>query len=73
MRDSRVSRHRGAPGSRRRQQRGTPARTYPSAEALLPQLLNDLKKGDVALIMSNGSFGGIHDKLLAALAEREGG
>jgi len=30
-----------------------------------------LRPGDVAVIMSNGGFGGIHRKLLAALASRE--
>lgn len=52
-------------------ERGVPATTHPNADALLPHLLDDLKPGDLALIMSNGSFGGLHDKLLAALATRE--
>ncbi|MBI4459895.1 MAG: UDP-N-acetylmuramate:L-alanyl-gamma-D-glutamyl-meso-diaminopimelate ligase [Acidobacteria bacterium] len=34
------------------------------AESLLPQL----QRGDVVLAMSNGAFGGIHQKLLAGLA-----
>ncbi|MEX0822549.1 MAG: UDP-N-acetylmuramate:L-alanyl-gamma-D-glutamyl-meso-diaminopimelate ligase [Rhodothermales bacterium] len=50
---------------------GTPASAYENAEALLPPLLNELRPGDVALIMSNGSFGGIHDKLIASLEMRE--
>jgi UDP-N-acetylmuramate: L-alanyl-gamma-D-glutamyl-meso-diaminopimelate ligase len=29
-----------------------------------------LDKGDVVLVMSNGGFGGIHQKLLDALAAR---
>lgn len=52
--------------------RAAPASAYPNADVLLPHLLDELKPGDVALIMSNGSFGGIHDKLLDALKEREG-
>ncbi len=40
----------------------------PDADALLPMLLRYLQPGDVALIMSNGSFGGIHGRLLEALA-----
>ncbi|MBI1955852.1 MAG: UDP-N-acetylmuramate:L-alanyl-gamma-D-glutamyl-meso-diaminopimelate ligase, partial [Acidobacteria bacterium] len=36
------------------------------AESLLPQL----EAGDVVLAMSNGAFGGIHQKLLAGLAQR---
>ncbi|GIV61903.1 MAG: UDP-N-acetylmuramate:L-alanyl-gamma-D-glutamyl-meso-diaminopimelate ligase [Rhodothermaceae bacterium] len=51
--------------------RGLPARAFPDAEALLPALLEALRPGDVALIMSNGSFGGLHARLLEALAERE--
>ncbi|MDX1530389.1 MAG: Mur ligase family protein [Rhodothermales bacterium] len=50
---------------------GTPAAAYDSADALLPHLLDTLQPGDVALVMSNGSFDGLHDKLLAALKQRE--
>lgn len=51
--------------------RGIPAAAYPDADALLPPLLNELRPRDVALIMSNGSFGGLHDKLLVSLKMRE--
>lgn len=37
------------------------------ADAILPMLIRYLKPGDVALIMSNGSFGGIHRRLLESL------
>jgi UDP-N-acetylmuramate: L-alanyl-gamma-D-glutamyl-meso-diaminopimelate ligase len=37
------------------------------ADAILPMLVRYLKPGDVALIMSNGSFGGIQRRLLDAL------
>jgi len=47
---------------------GTDAFKGADAEALLPMLLRYLQPGDVALIMSNGSFGGIHGRLLEALA-----
>lgn len=50
---------------------GVPAFAYPGAEALLPPLLDHVRPGDVVLIMSNGGFGGLHDKLLTALQERE--
>ena len=40
----------------------------PDADALLPMLVRYLKPGDVALIMSNGAFGGIHGRLLEGLA-----
>jgi UDP-N-acetylmuramate: L-alanyl-gamma-D-glutamyl-meso-diaminopimelate ligase len=36
-------------------------------EALLQGLLASLRAGDQVLIMSNGGFGGLHARLLAAL------
>jgi UDP-N-acetylmuramate: L-alanyl-gamma-D-glutamyl-meso-diaminopimelate ligase len=47
-------------------------------QRLVEQLAGDVRRGDHVLVMSNGSFGGIHEKLLARLAqgkpgEREGG
>ncbi len=48
-------------------QRGIPADSAEGADALLPLILNEIRPGDVALVMSNGGFGGIHDKLLDAL------
>ncbi|MEM1041226.1 MAG: UDP-N-acetylmuramate--L-alanine ligase [Bacteroidota bacterium] len=50
---------------------GVPATACADADALLPHLLSELRPGDVALVMSNGSFGGLNQKLLAALRERE--
>jgi UDP-N-acetylmuramate: L-alanyl-gamma-D-glutamyl-meso-diaminopimelate ligase len=50
---------------------GIPARSCGDADDLLPSLADVLKPGDVALIMSNGGFGNIHDKLLRILKERE--
>jgi UDP-N-acetylmuramate: L-alanyl-gamma-D-glutamyl-meso-diaminopimelate ligase len=41
-----------------------------SMDALLAGVLADLEPGDHALLMSNGGFGGLHDKLLAALRAR---
>jgi UDP-N-acetylmuramate: L-alanyl-gamma-D-glutamyl-meso-diaminopimelate ligase len=38
-------------------------------DALARALAGRLRAGDHALIMSNGGFGGLHGKLLAALAE----
>jgi UDP-N-acetylmuramate: L-alanyl-gamma-D-glutamyl-meso-diaminopimelate ligase len=40
------------------------------ADELLPALLDWIRPGDVVLVMSNGGFGNIHARLLAALAER---
>jgi len=49
-------------------------------QRLVELLASDARRGDHVLIMSNGGFGGIHEKLLARLAgvgagpgEREGG
>jgi UDP-N-acetylmuramate: L-alanyl-gamma-D-glutamyl-meso-diaminopimelate ligase len=53
--------------------RGTPAAAFESADALLSPLLDALQPGDVALIMSNGSFDGLHGKLLDALRSRSEG
>ncbi|MEO1077417.1 MAG: Mur ligase family protein, partial [Bacteroidota bacterium] len=49
--------------------RGTPAAAYESVDALLPDLLAELRPGDLALVMSNGSFDGLMGRLLAALDE----
>jgi UDP-N-acetylmuramate: L-alanyl-gamma-D-glutamyl-meso-diaminopimelate ligase len=40
-------------------------------EALVKGLVDDSRPGDQVLMMSNGGFGGVHDKLLAALRARE--
>jgi UDP-N-acetylmuramate: L-alanyl-gamma-D-glutamyl-meso-diaminopimelate ligase len=47
---------------------GTPARWMESPDAIVAALAKELRKGDVVLAMSNGAFGGLHDKLLKALA-----
>ncbi|MFN2545965.1 MAG: UDP-N-acetylmuramate--L-alanine ligase [Myxococcales bacterium] len=46
---------------------GTPARWMESPDAIVASLAKELRKGDVVLAMSNGSFGGLHEKLLKAL------
>ena len=38
-----------------------------SVDAIVGRLANELKPGDHVLILSNGGFGGIHEKLLRAL------
>jgi UDP-N-acetylmuramate: L-alanyl-gamma-D-glutamyl-meso-diaminopimelate ligase len=38
-----------------------------SADAIVTHLAPELRNGDVVMIMSNGGFGGIHQKLLAAI------
>jgi UDP-N-acetylmuramate: L-alanyl-gamma-D-glutamyl-meso-diaminopimelate ligase len=47
-----------------------PAFVLPDANAIIDHLLPQLREGDVVAIMSNGGFGGIHEKLLAALSEQ---
>ena len=51
--------------------RGTPAETFDDVDAVLPTLVDTLRPGDVALLMSNGSFDGLPERLPKALAEAE--
>lgn len=46
----------------------TPCRVFDDVETLLEQLARQCRPGDHVLIMSNGSFGGLHRRLLARLA-----
>ncbi|HEY4972957.1 MAG TPA: hypothetical protein VII41_05070, partial [Steroidobacteraceae bacterium] len=39
-------------------------------EALIAGLSHELRSGDHALLMSNGGFGGLHERLLKSLAAR---
>ena len=50
---------------------GRPAHTYDGADEIVRQLTPQLRAGDAVAIMSNGGFGGIHEKLLAALGQDE--
>ena len=49
--------------------RGTPAAAFDDVDALLPPLVDTLRPGDLALLMSNGSFGGLPKRLPDALAD----
>jgi len=51
-------------------QEGKPAIALPDCDAIIEHLLPQLQEGDVVAIMSNGGFGGIHDKLLEALRKK---
>jgi UDP-N-acetylmuramate: L-alanyl-gamma-D-glutamyl-meso-diaminopimelate ligase len=42
-----------------------------SVDALVAGLAAEARPGDHILVMSNGSFGGLHEKLLTALRSRE--
>lgn len=52
---------------------GPGAHTRTDVDALAADLAGSLRTGDHVLIMSNGEFGGLHGKLLAALEQRFGG
>jgi UDP-N-acetylmuramate: L-alanyl-gamma-D-glutamyl-meso-diaminopimelate ligase len=43
------------------------ARHIPDVDDIVRTLVPELEEGDVVLVMSNGGFGGIHEKLLEAL------
>jgi UDP-N-acetylmuramate: L-alanyl-gamma-D-glutamyl-meso-diaminopimelate ligase len=49
---------------------GDRARFAASVETLVAELAADSRAGDHILVMSNGGFGGLHEKLLAALRAR---
>jgi UDP-N-acetylmuramate: L-alanyl-gamma-D-glutamyl-meso-diaminopimelate ligase len=51
-------------------QLGARGRFGDSVAALVGQLAKELRPGDHVLIMSNGGFGGLHDKLLQELQSR---
>ncbi|MFT4171252.1 MAG: UDP-N-acetylmuramate:L-alanyl-gamma-D-glutamyl-meso-diaminopimelate ligase [Rhodocyclaceae bacterium] len=46
---------------------GSKARTFDDLSALVAAVARDARAGDHVLVMSNGGFGGVHDKLLKAL------
>ena len=48
---------------------GKPSYSLPDADAIVAHLAPELKENDVVAIMSNGGFGGIHDKILNVLKE----
>jgi UDP-N-acetylmuramate: L-alanyl-gamma-D-glutamyl-meso-diaminopimelate ligase len=50
--------------------RGAEARFVPGVDEIVRELAAELRAPDKVAILSNGGFGGIHDKLLAALARR---
>jgi UDP-N-acetylmuramate: L-alanyl-gamma-D-glutamyl-meso-diaminopimelate ligase len=52
------------------QSRGKHAAYIPAADDIVKHLMEILRGDEVVLIMSNGGFGGIHEKLLGALRER---
>ncbi|MGH9388188.1 MAG: glutamate ligase domain-containing protein, partial [Vicinamibacteria bacterium] len=51
-------------------ERGKKARMIEKVDDIVEYLAATLAAGDVVLVMSNGTFGGIHEKLLNRLASR---
>jgi UDP-N-acetylmuramate: L-alanyl-gamma-D-glutamyl-meso-diaminopimelate ligase len=49
---------------------GTRAEAAASVDAIVASIRAEARPGDTVLLLSNGAFGGIYDKLRAALAER---
>ncbi len=50
---------------------GKTAESIEGADAIVSHLVPQLRTGDVVVIMSNGGFGGIHQKMLDALGSRK--
>ncbi len=43
------------------------ARLFPNVDAIVTAVKEEIKSGDHILVMSNGAFGGIHEKLISVL------
>lgn len=54
------------------QAQGHDAHFFKQGDEIFTHLLDYCQNGDTVVIMSSGSFGGLHDKLLKALAARPG-
>jgi len=50
---------------------GIAAQAYADTDALLAALLKELRPGDLCLVMSNGGFDNLHQRLLEALPKKE--
>jgi len=49
---------------------GAKATVYDDIDALVEAVASEARPGDLVLAMSNGAFGGVHEKLLQRLAEK---
>jgi len=49
------------------EKRGKSARFFEETNAIIDYLVSEARHGDVVLIMSNGGFDNIHDRLLKKL------
>ncbi len=48
---------------------GVRARHVPEVEDIVEIVVDEAREGDLVIVMSNGAFGGIHERLLAALTD----
>jgi UDP-N-acetylmuramate: L-alanyl-gamma-D-glutamyl-meso-diaminopimelate ligase len=51
---------------------GAKAQAMPDIDAIVDRLASEARAGDTVALFSNGAFGGLHAKVLSALAERSG-
>ena len=51
---------------------GVDARYIPATDDIVTTLSREAKRGDLVIVMSNGGFDNIHQKILDALTAREG-
>ena len=51
--------------------RGKSARSADSLDDIIGAIVREHRSGDLVVLMSNGGFGGIHQKLLQALGGTE--
>ncbi|NNE68540.1 MAG: UDP-N-acetylmuramate:L-alanyl-gamma-D-glutamyl-meso-diaminopimelate ligase [Pyrinomonadaceae bacterium] len=49
---------------------GKPSFSFADADEIVEHLTPEMKDGDVVAVMSNGGFGGIHEKLLSVLRKK---
>lgn len=52
-------------------EQGLPAYNLPDADSIVEHLAPEMREGDIVAVMSNGGFGGIHEKLLEVLREEK--
>jgi UDP-N-acetylmuramate: L-alanyl-gamma-D-glutamyl-meso-diaminopimelate ligase len=50
---------------------GKKASIFDNMDALIAAIVTEAKDGDQVLVMSNGGFGGIHQKLLTQLTTKK--
>jgi len=50
---------------------GKPSLSFPDADAIVEHLAPEMRAGDIVAVMSNGGFGGIHEKLLNVLRQQK--